>query len=121
MATERKTRILALVTAGALVLALAACGGESDDPPRGGASEDDAVRINQGTNPSIEGLSIGFATVSGDEAGMQIVGHAGDEMTTVEGRPGDRVELGDYVLEVLEVGDDDEGGYMTVVVTPPEE
>ena len=91
MATERKARMLAL-TAGALAFALAACGGESDDPPRGGASEDDAVRINQGTNPSIEGLSIGFATVSGDEAGMQIVGHAGDEMTIVEGRPGDRVE-----------------------------
>lgn len=122
MATERKTRILALVTAGALVLALAACGGESDDPSTGGASEnDDAVRINQGTNPNIEGLSIGLATVSGDEAGLQIVGHAGDEMTIAEGRPGDKVELGDYVLEVLEVGDDDEGGYVTVVVTPPEE
>jgi len=49
------------------------------------------VRINQGTNPSIEGLSIGLATVSGDEAGMQSVGHAGDEMTIVEGRPGERV------------------------------
>jgi len=79
------------------------------------------VRINQGTNPSIEGLSIGLATVSGDEAGMQIVEHAGDEMTIVEGRPGDRVELGDYLLEVLEVADDDEGGYVTVVVTPAEE
>lgn len=122
MATERKTRILALVTAGALVLALAACGGESDDPSTGGGSEDDdAVRINQGTNPNIEGLSIGLATVSGDEVGLQIVGHAGDEMTIAEGRPGDKVELGDYVLEVLEVGDDDEGGYVTVVVTPPEE
>lgn len=107
----------------ALVVTLSACGGDGGDSPGGGdaVNDDDAVRINQGTNPTVEGLSIGLATVSGDEAGMQIVGHAGDEMTIVEGRPGDSVELGDYLLEVLEVGDNDEGGYVTVVVTPPDE
>jgi len=106
-----------------LVLALSACGGNSEDPPGpGGASDDDdAVRITQGANPTVEGLSIGLSSVSGDEARLLVVGHDGDENEIVKGRPGDRVELGEYMIEFVEVAENDEGGYTTVKVTPPDD
>ena len=106
-----------------LAVALSACGGDSKDPGGpGGASDDaEAVRITQGTNPNVEGLSLGLASVSGDEARFSVFGHDGDQNELVKGRPGDRVELGNYVLEFVEVAENDEGGYATVKVTPPDD
>ena len=102
-----------------LIVALSACGGDSEEPP--GPTDNDAVRITQGTNPTVEGLSLGLASVSGDEARFSVFGHNGDQNQLVKGRPGDRVELGDYVLEFVEVAENDEGGYATVKVTPPDD
>jgi len=101
------------------IVALSACGGDSDEPP--GPTDDDAVRITQGANPTVEGLSIGLSSVSGDEARLLVVGHDGDENEVVKGRPGDRVELGEYMIEFVEVAENDEGGYTTVKVTPPDD
>jgi hypothetical protein len=105
-----------------LVGALAACGGDSGDPsgPGGASDDDDAVRITQGTNPTVEGLSLGLSSVSGDEARLSVVGQDGDQNELVEGRPGARIELGEYVIEFVEVAENDEGGYATVIVTPPD-
>ncbi len=95
----------------ALVLALASCGSDGVEVP------DDAVRIAQGTSPQIEGLSVGLSSVRGDEAAMSVFGHA-EEVERIRGRPGDRFALGDYRLEVIDVGEDGDG-YATIVVTPP--
>jgi hypothetical protein len=49
---------------------------------------------------------------------LRVVGHDGDHDEIVKGRPGARVELGEYVIEFVEVAENDEGGYATVKVTP---
>ena len=104
---------LSAVIAASMVFVVAACTSDEPGPP----IPEDAVRIAQGTSPQIEGLSVGLSSVRGDEAALSVFGHA-EEVERIRGRPGDRFELGEYQLEVIDVGEDGDG-YATILVTPP--
>ncbi|MPZ92056.1 MAG: hypothetical protein GEU68_10555 [Actinobacteria bacterium] len=79
---------------------------------------EDAVLITQGTSPTVEGLSIGLASVSGDEARLSIAQPEQQaELITVTA--GEIVEVGEYTVEIYEVETDDEGGSVRLRVTPP--
>lgn len=118
-----------MLTTSLVVVALAgiaACGGSGsggpDEPRNGGGApnEEEAVLIAQGQSPTINGLSISLSSVREDEAAMQIFGHA-DETEIVRGRPGDMIPLNDFRLEVVDVEDNDEGGFVKLRVIAPKD
>lgn len=97
-----------------LVLALVSCDSDGDEP-----FDEDAVLVTQGTNPRVEGLSIGVASVGGDEAGLSIA-QPGQLAEPFSVTAGEMLEVGDYTVEILEVLPNDEGGAVRLKVTPPE-
>jgi hypothetical protein len=97
---------------GALLLAQASCGSEGDRVP------EDAVLITQGTSPTVEGLSIGLASVSGDEARLSIA-QPEQQAELITATAGETVEVGEDTVEIYEVETDDEGGAVRLRVTPP--
>ena len=80
----------------ALLLAQASCGSEGDGVP------EDAVLIAQGTSPTVEGLSIGLASVSGDEARLSIA-QPEQQAELITATAGETVEVGEYTVEIYEV------------------
>ena len=95
----------------ALVL-LVSCSSAAEVP-------DDAVLVTQGTDPRVEGLSIGLGSVFGDEARLSIA-QPGGKAELVEATAGDTLEIGDYTVEIFEVEYNDEGGSVRLKVTPPQ-
>jgi hypothetical protein len=79
---------------------------------------EDAVLIAQGTSPTVEGLSIGLASVSGDEARLSIA-QPEQQAELITATAGETVEVGEYTVEIYEVETDDEGGAVRLRVTPP--
>jgi hypothetical protein len=79
---------------------------------------EDAVGIQQGTSPTVEGLSIGLASVSGDEARLSIA-QPEQQAELITATAGETVEVGEYTVEIYEVETDDEGGAVWLRVTPP--
>jgi hypothetical protein len=79
---------------------------------------EDAVLITQGTSPTVEGLSIGLASVSGDEARLSIA-QPEQQAELITATAGETVEVGEYTVEIYEVETDDEGGAVRLRVTPP--
>jgi len=100
----------------ALVLAMTSCGSDGGNDP--GEVPEDAVLVTQGTNPTIEGLSVGLSSVSGDEARLMIAQPEG-QARPFSAEAGDTIEVGDYTIEVFEVNGNDEGGSVRLKVTPP--
>jgi len=80
---------------------------------------EDAVLIRQGTDPRIEGLSIGLGSVFGDEARLSIA-QSGEQAELFEATTGEILELGDYTIEIFQVEYNDEGGWVRLKVTPPQ-
>ena len=79
---------------------------------------EDAVLITQGTSPTVEGLSIGLASVSGDEARLSIA-QPEQQAELITATAGESVEVGEYTVEIYEVETNDEGGAVRLRVTPP--
>ena len=79
---------------------------------------EDAVLIAQGTSPTVEGLSIGLASVSGDEARLSIA-QPEQQAELITATAGETVEVGECTVEIYEVETDDEGGAVRLRVTPP--
>lgn len=111
--------ILLLLLAGAL---LAACGGDSagDD---GGGAEDDALtqKIYQGTQPSLGELDVGVGNILESGAQFSVFGHDPDAETSEKFtglQEGDSFSAGDYTFELLAIGEDDEGSFAEVRITP---
>ena len=100
------------------VVALASCGSDASEDPGNDTSHEDAVLITQGTNPTVEGLSIGLASVSGDEARLSIA-QPEQQAEPFSATAGETIEVGGYTVEIFEVESNDEGGAVRLRVTPP--
>ncbi|MGH2698475.1 MAG: hypothetical protein ACRDJL_04660 [Actinomycetota bacterium] len=112
-----KRGLVALCLA-ALVVPLAACGSDANEEPGNEPSDADAVLITQGTNPTVEGLSIGLSSVSGDEARL-LIAQPEQQAEPFSATAGEVIEVGDYTVEIFSVEPNDEGGAVRLKVTPP--
>ena len=107
---NRRAHSRCLAALGTLVL-MVSCSSAAEVP-------DDAVLITQGTNPRIEGLSIGLASVSDDEERMSITPpEQANEL--IRATAGETVEVGGYTIEIFEVESNDEGAFVRLSVIPP--
>lgn len=102
------------------VVALASCGSDAGEEPGKETSDEDAVLITQGTNPTVGGLSIGLSSVSGDEARMMIA-QPEQQSEPVRATAGETIEVGDYTVEIFDVETNDEGGSVRLRVVEPED
>jgi len=115
--------VVSLVVGCALLLA--ACGGEGDGGGGyGGGSEDRGLtqKIYQGTQPSLGDLEVGVGNILASGAQFSVFGHDPDATTSEKFtglHEGDSFSAGDYTFEILEIGEDDEGDYAEVRITPP--
>lgn len=109
-----------LLLAGGILLA--ACGGGGDGDNGGGAGEDSlSQKIYQGTQPSLGELDVGVGNILESGAQFSVFGHDPDAKTsqTFTGlQEGDSFSAGDYTFEVLEIGEDNEGSYAEVRISP---
>src|SRR5918996_568775 len=108
---------LLLLVAGLL---LAGCGGD------GGGAEDDSLsqKIYQGTQPSLGELDVGVGNILESGAQFSVFGHDPDAETSEKFtglQEGDSFTAGDYSIEVLEIGEDGEGSFAEVRITPSPE
>ena len=101
------------------LLAMTSCGTDSNGDP-GDEVSDDAVLITQGTSPTVEGLSIGLGSVSGDEARLSIA-QPEQQAELFTATAGETIEVGDYTVEIFEVDTNYVGGSVRLKVTPPED
>jgi hypothetical protein len=120
----RQTRgCAALLLAGALLLT--ACGGGGDGDSSGGSTDGLTQKIYQGTEPSLGKLDVGVGNILESGAQLSVFGHDPDADTSENFtglQEGDSFTAGDYTFEVLEIGEDDEGSFAEVRITPsPEE
>jgi hypothetical protein len=103
-------------------LLLGACGGDSGDGGEGNGGGDGLTqKIYQGTQPSLGDLDVGVPNIFESGAQLSIFGHDPDAATSekfVGLQEGDSFSAGDYTFEVLEIGEDEEGGYAEVRITP---
>lgn len=118
--TRRFAAILLLLVAG--VLLLAACGGD-DAGEDGGGAEDDALtqKIYQGTQPSLGELDVGVGNILESGAQLSVFGHDPEAETSEKFtglHEGDSFSAGDYTFELLSIGEDDEGSFAEVRITP---
>lgn len=79
---------------------------------------ENAVLITQGTSPTVEGLSIGLGSVSGDEARLSIA-QPEQQAELFTAKAGETIEVGDYTVEIFEVETNYVGGSVRLKVTPP--
>ena len=118
-----------LVLAVCCALLLAACGGDGGSGGGGiygsGGGNDSGngltQRIYQGTQPSIGDLAVGVANIFESGAQLVVFGHDPDAETSetfTELQEGDTFRAGVYTFEILEIGEDDEGDYAEVKITP---
>ncbi len=110
-----------LLLAGALLLA--ACGGDGGDGDNGGGAGEDFLsqKIYQGTQPSLGELDVGVGNILESGAQFSVFGHDPKAKTseTFKGlQEGDSFSAGDYTFEVLEIGEDNEGSYAEVRISP---
>ena len=116
-----------LVLAVGCALLLAACGGDGGGGGGGGvygsgASSGLTQKIYQGTQPSLGDLEVGVANIFESGAQLVVFGHDPDAETSetfTELQEGDTFKAGVYTFEILTIGEDDEGDYAEVKITPP--
>ena len=103
-------------------LLLAACGGDGDGENGGGAGDDGlSQKIYQGTQPSLGELDVGVGNILESGAQFSVFGHDPNSETSEKFtglQEGDSFSAGDYTFEVLTIGEDDEGDYAEVRITP---
>jgi hypothetical protein len=102
-------------------LLLAACGGESDGGSGGDGGDGLTQKIYQGTEPSIGELDVGVGNIFESGVQLSVFGHDPDAETSesfTELQEGDSFSAGDYNFEILEIGEDDEGSFAEVRITP---
>src|SRR5919106_2812505 len=114
---------LLLLVAGLL---LAGCGGDGGGGDNGGGAEDDSLsqKIYQGTQPSLGELDVGVGNILESGAQFSVFGHDPDAETSEKFtglQEGDSFTAGDYSIEVLEIGEDGEGSFAEVRITPSPE
>jgi hypothetical protein len=101
-------------------LLLAACGGDDGGEGNGGG-DGLTQKIYQGTQPSLGDLEVGVGNIFESGAQFSVFGHDPDAETSekfTDLQEGDSFSAGDYTFEVLEIGEDEEGGYAEVRITP---
>lgn len=105
------------------LLALTACGGAEDgDGGPGGTGGEDALtqKIYQGTQPSLGELDVGVRNIFDSGVQFSVTGHDPDaeapEVFTA--KEDESFTAGDYTFDVLAVGEDDEGDFAEVSITP---
>jgi hypothetical protein len=113
---------LALLLLAGVVL-IASCGGEGGgDGGNGGGAEDSlSQKIYQGTQPSLGELDVGVGNILESGAQFSVFGHdpeaeTSEKFTGVQ--EGDSFSAGDYTFEVLEIGEDEEGSFAEVRISP---
>jgi hypothetical protein len=102
-------------------LLLAACGGDGGDNNGGDGGRGLTQKIYQGTQPSLGDLEVGVGNILESGAQFSVFGHDPDAATSEKFtglQEGDSFSAGDYTFEVLEIGEDDEGDYAEVRITP---
>ena len=113
---------LLLLAGGVLLAACGGGGGNGGDGGNGGGVDDSlSQKIYQGTQPSLGELDVGVGNILESGAQFSVSGHDPDAKTseTFTGlQEGDRFSAGDYTFEVLEIGEDDEGSYAEVRISP---
>jgi hypothetical protein len=117
--TRRISACAAVFLAGALLLA--ACGGESDGGSGGGDGDGLTQKIYQGTEPSLGELDVGVGNILESGAQVSVFGHDPDADSSesfTQLQEGDSFTAGDYNFEILEIGEDDEGDFAEVRITP---
>lgn len=67
------------------------------------------MRINQGVDVTVGDLAIGLASVSGDEAGLQIYDERSGTDQRLVGTAGDSLRIGGATVTSRTVGEDGEG------------
>ena len=118
------TRTSAIALTVGCALLLAACGGDGNvgDGYSGGSVDQGLTqKIYQGTQPSLGDLEVGVANILESGAQLSVFGHDPDAATSetfTELQEGDSFSAGDYTFEILEIGEDDEGDYAEVKITP---
>ena len=95
------------------ILVLATCSAGEPGPE----IPENAVLITQGTSPTVEGLSIGLGSVSGDEARLSIA-QPEQQAELFTAKAGETIEVGDYTVEIFEVETNYVGGSVRLKVTP---
>lgn len=105
-------------------LLLAACGGDGGDGGgNGGGAGDDSLsqKIYQGTQPSLGELDVGVGNILESGAQFSVFGHDPEAETSEKFtglQEGDSFKAGDYSIEVLAIGEDDEGSFAEIRITP---
>jgi hypothetical protein len=116
----RQVRACALVLLVSGLL-LPACGGESEGGSGGGGADGLTQKIYQGTEPSLGELNVGVGNILESGAQVSVFGHDPDAETSesfTDLQEGDSFTAGDYTFEVLRIGEDDEGDFAEVRITP---
>ena len=114
-----KTSVLAVVVGCAFLLV--ACGGDGGGGAYGGGGGALTQKIYQGTQPSLGDLDVGVPNILESGAQFSIFGHDPDAATSetfTKLQEGDNFSAGDYTFEVLAIGEDEEGDYAEVRITP---
>jgi hypothetical protein len=117
--TRKVKACASVLLVGALLLA--ACGGESDGDSGGGEGDGLTQKIYQGTEPSLGELDVGVGNILDSGAQVSVFGHDPDAETSesfTQLQEGDSFTAGDYTFEVLRIGEDDEGDFAEVRITP---
>ena len=117
---------MAAVVVGCALL-LAACGGDGGDGGDGAPYISSGgggltQKIYQGTQPSLGDLEVGVGNILESGAQFSVFGHDPDADTSEKFtglQEGDTFSAGVYIFEILEIGEDDEGDYAEVRITPP--
>ena len=103
---------------------LVACGGDGEGGGGGAYGAGGGAltqKIYQGTQPSLGDLDVGVTNILESGAQFSIFGHDPDADTSEKFtglQEGDSFSAGDYTFEVLAIGEDDEGDYAEVKITP---
>ena len=102
---------------------LGACGGDGGGGggTYGAGGGQLTQKIYQGTQPSLGDLDVGVPNILESGAQFSIFGHDPDAATSEKFtglQEGDSFSAGDYTFEVLAIGEDDEGDYAEVKITP---
>lgn len=100
---------------------LVACGGDGGGGSYGGGGGALTQKIYQGTQPSLGELDVGVGNILESGAQFSVFGHdpgaeTSEKFTGLQ--EGDAFSAGDYTFELLAIGEDDEGSFAEVRITP---